>query len=99
MLLIKAKFTVTSVTETGYNNGLEAHKAMCYRDNKETDVPYRIIRLSPVCGAKGEDIHFSEATPNGSIELHINNPDLKDEFQVGQNYSLTFERVKVTNAI
>jgi hypothetical protein len=85
---VRAKFTVTRSAELGYGSG---GLATCYRDGNNTGVPMREITLSP-CYDKSnpEDVSFSEATPSGTINFTLTNPDLKDEFKPGTTYYVDF---------
>lgn len=40
-----------------------------------------------------EDIRFSLATPSGTIEMNITNPDALEQFQPGDEFYVRFERV------
>ena len=61
----------------------------------------RKVKLGPVYAGPGadpklttkEDGAFWQATPNGSLEMIIDNPDASEQFQPGDKFYLTFERV------
>lgn len=51
-----------------------------------------IIKLNAVYGGdkNSEDNTFARATPNASLEMQIDNPELKGKFKPGQKYYLDF---------
>jgi len=58
-----------------------------------------ILKAFPVCGkfdqdGNSEDNTFARFTPSGSLELHINNPDLKGKIQPGQVFYVDFTLVE-----
>jgi hypothetical protein len=63
--------------------------------------PSRKVKLGPVYAGPGadpqvtskEDGAFWQATPQGSLEMVIDNPDASEQFQPGDKFYLTFERV------
>lgn len=82
---VQAKFEVKSVTLQNYK---------CYRNGQQSDVPVREIVMEPICTKNTpENASFAEATPNGRLTFTLNNPDLKDEFQPGNLYLMTFDKV------
>ena len=40
-----------------------------------------------------EDVRFSKATPNGHIEMVVDNPAVASQLIIGKQYYVTFERV------
>ncbi len=57
------------------------------------------VRMNPVCPpaddtkvTSKEDGSFWEATPSGTLEMHVNNPGAAEQFQPGQCWYLTFEQ-------
>lgn len=58
------------------------------------------LQMRPVCadqyGANGEneDNDFARWTPGGSLQMTITNPDLFDQFNVGDKYYLDFTKVE-----
>jgi hypothetical protein len=60
-----------------------------------TSTQLRTARFTPVYDTDPTHPNFawSQATPSGYIELNITNPDAFSEFEVGQDYLLTFENV------
>ena len=38
-----------------------------------------------------EDVRFNKATPTGRIELTVNNPNLKGEFELGQKFYINMK--------
>ena len=63
--------------------------------------PGQKVVLMPVYAGEGadpkvtskEDGQFWEATPNGRLEMQVNNPVAAEQFQPGDRFYLTFERV------
>ena len=57
----------------------------------------QFVKLYPVVAsnpdASEEDKAFWQATPNGSIELYINNPATEGFFGLNKRYYVTFEEV------
>lgn len=57
-----------------------------------------VVEMSPVSPSADDDRitreeneKFWQATPNGRIELHIDNPAAAEQFQAGDPYYVTFE--------
>jgi hypothetical protein len=75
--IIRAKLTVTAVTEYNNNNGGKTVKLTCVYD---PSIP--------------EDRRFSQATPNGSMELHITNPAALEQFKTGKTFYVDFTEVE-----
>lgn len=59
---------------------------------EDTGIPMREITLSAVYGDTEENRSFSTSTPSGTINFHLNNPALADEFKPGQTYYVDFTR-------
>lgn len=60
---------------------------------------YVNVKMSPVCPPEddtkvtsAENGSFWRATPNGKLEMTVNNPLAVERLQPGQSYYLTFER-------
>lgn len=58
-----------------------------------------ILKAYPVCSkldqdGNSEDNTFSKFTPSGSLELVINNPDLRGKIQPGQEFYVDFTLVE-----
>lgn len=47
-------------------------------------------KLQAVYGTEGENKDFWTATPIGSLEISISNPETKDYFKLGSEYYLDF---------
>ena len=48
-----------------------------------------VVKLSPVYGPDGTaNAAWSKATPSGSLELTITNPEARGQFQPGKSYFL-----------
>ena len=50
----------------------------------------RNVKLSAVHGGSPENNQFSQASPSGSLEMHINNPAAFDFLEPGKSYYLDF---------
>jgi len=57
--------------------------------------PTRVVRLTPVYGDGKENKEWSKWTPAGYVELTITNPAAFDQFEVGADYLVNFEKVVV----
>ncbi len=73
--MVRAKFQCESVTKHAYGS--------------------EQVKLRAVCAAPGEKLNaenesFSKATPNGSMEMGIDNPGAQGFFKPGQSYYLDF---------
>lgn len=44
------------------------------------------VKLNAVYGKDGENLHFAESTPSGSMEFDVTNPQVKGSFKPGANY-------------
>jgi dihydrodipicolinate reductase len=53
------------------------------------------VSMSPVTSGSEENKSFWEATPSGSIELYITNPDAS--FDEGSDYFVDFTKAEVTS--
>ncbi len=51
------------------------------------------VGLNAVCRGV-ENAMWAQATPAGSIQMHIKNDAATDQFEVGQEYEVTFRRVE-----
>jgi hypothetical protein len=54
--------------------------------------PGTSISLSPVYGGSKENEQFFSATPGGSINLCIVRPEAADQFEIGKEYYIDFNR-------
>ena len=50
----------------------------------------RIVKMSARYSDSPEDNQFARATPSGSLEMHISNPDALDFLEPGKQYYLDF---------
>jgi hypothetical protein len=75
--MVRAKLTVSEVTEFDNNNGGKRVKLTCVYDES---IP--------------EDRSFSKFTPNGSIDLYVNNPRVTDVFRPGKKFYVDFTEVE-----
>lgn len=71
-----------------------------YKRGEETITESHVkVELMPVYAdannpeADPEDINFSIATPSGKIEMNVTNPDAAEQFQMGDEFYVNFERV------
>jgi len=58
-----------------------------------------ILMMYPVCGqldqdGNSEDNTYARYTPSGSLELTINNPDLRGKIEPGQTFYVDFTLVE-----
>jgi hypothetical protein len=77
--MVRAKMKLTSISETSYG----------------APEPERKLRFDCVYdSAKNpEDVGFTKATPTGSAEFRIDNPDALAQFKVGEYYYVDFSPV------
>jgi hypothetical protein len=83
---VRGKFKVNSITR---HRGSRPPKA-----GEEGWQPCELqtVKLSPVMGGSAEDNTYSSATPSGSIELSITNPDTVGFFDLDAPYYVDFAR-------
>ncbi len=101
---VRAKFTVSKVSEFGNGNGSRQEITVAQQkptggtEYVSTGVPYREIKMVAQYdpSKSAEDISFAEATPNGEIMFSLNNPILKDEFKPGDVYYVEFIKKEKT---
>lgn len=76
--MVRAKFQVTEVTQYGNQ----------YGHGKR-------IKLTPVYDDTiPENKRFAQATPSGSLEMHVNNPSAEQEMQVDRTFYVDFTPVE-----
>lgn len=75
---VQAKFWVSQIN----------HQAP--RSNEADSVA--TIEMQPVYGEGNED--WSKYTPSGKLEMTVTNPAAIDQFELGGEYLLTFERAE-----
>lgn len=64
-----------------------------FRCNSVTDFGDRngrLVKLSPVTSGSEENKGFWNATPSGTLEMHINNEHAAEQFIAGKSYYLDF---------
>jgi hypothetical protein len=63
-----------------------------YRENKDGEKQSMIVKLNPSYAPNTKDANhdFWQATPTGSMEMQINNPNVFDLFIPGKQITLTF---------
>jgi hypothetical protein len=76
-MTVRAKFVVQSITR---QKGWGGHAEV------------QTIKLSPVSNGSEEDKKFFAATPSGSVELGVVNPDAGNYFELNQAYYLDFTK-------
>ena len=59
----------------------------------EDEVYQWTILLTPTYG-QGKNEEWAKATPSGSISLSINNPAAYGQFQPGDEFTVTFEKIE-----
>lgn len=104
-MIVKAKFQVSEVAESGYSGKRnEIHKHYKVGDTLpdgsvaeqntyiSTGIPARKITLSAVYGGSAEDQSFAQATPSGTFTFQLDNPNLAEEFKPGDTYDITMTR-------
>jgi hypothetical protein len=72
-MTVRAKVTVSEVTEYAGGEGVKRVKLACVYDES---IP--------------EDRSFSKYTPNGSIDLTVNNPRVTEVFKPGKKFYVDF---------
>lgn len=80
-MLVRAKFNVSEVADLRYSAG--------EGKNRER------IKLSAVyaTGApEAENVSFAKATPSGTIEILVDNPEVFGFFEPGREFYVTFDR-------
>lgn len=77
---VRAKFRVTSITETEANRTNEAGEK----------VFQKTVKLSPVYGNNEENKRFFESTPTGFMELGILNANASNQFTPGKEFYVDF---------
>ncbi len=76
-MTVRAKFVVQSITrQKGWSGNAEV----------------QTIKLNPVSSGSEEDKKFFAATPSGTVELGVVNPDAGNYFELGQAYYLDFTK-------
>jgi len=79
---IRAKFTVTEITETEYGTSQYSSKS-------------KKIVLTPQYDPKlAEDVSFSKATPSGRMEMQIDNPTALERMPIGKTFYVDFTPVE-----
>ena len=71
---VRAKMKLTEITETCW--GKPGSKKLHFSAQYDTSIP--------------EDRRFQEATPSGSIEMHVDNPIALEAFKLGDDYYVDF---------
>ena len=60
----------------------------------EESVGQKTVKLMAVYGNGEENKQWSKYTPCGNISISITNPDAYDQFSVGLEYFVNFEKVE-----
>lgn len=88
-MAVTGKFRVGSLEDRGETQCFD------YSKGESGTMPQVAVALYPV--APGHDEDFDDAsyyrsTPQGKIEMVIQNPDAAEQFQVGDSFYVTFEK-------
>ncbi|UAK24331.1 hypothetical protein [Sphingomonas nostoxanthinifaciens] len=67
-------------------------KFNCFAVLKQEDGEGRVVKFHTVYSeeVQSEDGRFTKATPWGSLEMLVDNPDAALQFEVGKSYYLDF---------
>ena len=82
-MVVRAKFRLNSYTTELYD---------MWKENKSIGkVEKRTLNFTPVYGTgSDENKAFWDATPSGSLQLGVVNPEAWKEFELGKEYYLDF---------
>lgn len=85
------KFYVASVEDRGET---EQYDYSVGGTGKMPNIAVRLQAVVPQSNEDFEDASFHRSTPQGSIEMVIQNPDAAEQFQSGDRFYVTFDRIK-----
>ncbi len=77
-MTVQAKFWVSNITHHAHQAGNQSNQSAT-------------VELRPV-SADGANDHWSKWTPSGKIEMCITNPDAVEQFELGSEYLITFDK-------
>lgn len=83
--MVRAKFVVTEVSQRMQHVPKEKDSKGNWRYEEK---PIDTVRMSPVTGDANSK--FWTASPSGSLELSMTNPDAAGTFKLGQHYYVDF---------
>lgn len=75
-MAVRAKLKLTAITESKWHKDMPGSKVLKFSAQYDTSIP--------------EDQRFQKATPNGTCEMQIDNPDALAQFELGQDYYVDF---------
>ncbi len=90
---VKAKFKVTRWESSAYKRRIDEKKP--WEDSNIEKVELRTIFMAPVYGngdPNHENTKFFQATPVGEIKMGVVNQEVWKEFDLEEEYIVTFER-------
>lgn len=93
--MVRAKFTVTAITQrmqTVPTTEKDAKGNRIYASR-----PVDTVQLSPVIGEENE--RFWTASPSGSLEIGMTNPDAAGTFKLGQCYYVDFHEAPLSEEV
>ncbi len=90
-MTVRAKFRLNSFT-TEMQNSYPHTKENGQKDyNRPEEVEKRTLNFTPVTGVGSEENKaFWDATPTGSLQLGVVNPEAWKQFELGKSYYLDF---------
>lgn len=88
------KFYVASVEDRGETTQWDYSKG---GSGPMPNIAVRLQAVVPQSDEDFEDASFHRSTPQGSIEMVIQNPDAAEQFQSGDRFYVTFERIRGTS--
>jgi len=59
---------------------------------QDYDEGAKSVSLSACIDGSEENKEWSKYTPSGSIQMHISNPSAAEQFKIGDEFYLTFEK-------
>ena len=98
MSTVRAKFRLNSYTTELHSKYPHTREKSGHPGVMETDfskpepVEKRTLNFTPVSGSEGENKVFWDATPSGSLQLGVVNPEAWKAFELGAEYYLDFTK-------
>ena len=89
---VRAKFRLNSFTTELHSR--YPHKKVDGAPDygRPEKVEKRTLNFTPVSGDEGENKQFWDATPSGSLQLGVVNPEAWEHFELGGEYYLDFTK-------
>lgn len=85
--MVRAKFTLHLIKQISYQHG----GSVVDGDPSKTTTGGRTLVFSAAYDdGTPENQRFSKATPSGSIEMLVDNPEALKQFEIGKSYYLDF---------